>query len=157
MMTTPAPQPRRARAAKTMHPLRVYATADPRAYECSSETAPDTRYLVEIDLECCSCRHGVASLIAALIGDPSRVCKHIVHVRDTRLGDVIPLTVMPSGDDAPTYEPDPFASATVVDGDVRYPPLKEWACWSPPPSTQGAGFLEVGSECDVCVAAELCL
>jgi len=154
MMTTPAPQPRRAHAAKTMHPLRVYATADPRAYECSSETAPDTRYLVEIDLECCSCRHGVAPLIAALIGDPSRVCKHIVHVRDTRLGDVIPLTVMPSGDDAPTYEPDPFAGATVVDGDVMGGDFP--LCVSCGKRRVGE-VGEVGSECDVCMAAELCL
>ncbi len=145
-----------------VYPMRVYATEDPRAYECSSETAPDTRYLVELDLECCSCRHWVARLLAAPIGDPSRVCKHIAHVRDTRLGDVIPLTVMPSGDDALPYEPGPLvdtadesdspeAGLTTADGYVIAAGFPLCASCG----TRRVG--EVGSACDVCVAAELCV
>lgn len=157
----PVKRARTPRKARTVYPMRVYATEDPRAYHCTSESNPDARYLVECDLECCSCPQWVARLMACPIGHPERLCKHLIHVRDTRIGDVLQLETTPR-DQAPIYEPDPFADAadeschpdaglTVVDGYVI-------GGGSPLCAACGKRRVgEVGSECYVCVAAELCL
>jgi len=162
MITEPLslPQPRRARTAKPAYPMRVYATEDPRAYECTSESSPDTRYLVELDLECCSCSHWVARLMACPIGHPERMSKHLIHVRDTRLSDVIPMDrathtshSLPTSPTR-TYADEschPDAGLTVVDGYVIVGGFPLCASCG----TRRVG--EVGSECDVYVAAELCL